>query len=481
VKRRLLLATAIWLAIAVGAAPAFARSTNPPSSRPVPDMEVHVVERGETVSSIADLYGATVDSITHANGIRDPRCVYVGQRLVIPSAELARVATVSYVVQPGDSLTSIARRRQTTCATLVQLNGLLSPSALYAGQLIEVPARGAAGGEAGQEPASGEYAIHVVRPGETLLHISLEYGISPWTLASISQIGSPALVYEGQQLAVPSERGSQLPEPFASIAIQPLPVEQGSVLGIVVRTLEPAELEGSLLEQSFAFSEESGEYHALVGVYALAEPGMYRLSLAAVGAEGWRTELNIGVIVEAGSYGYERIALSESKSSLLAPELVAVERERLAEVRYLFTPERYWTAPFMRPCEGAVTSYFGSRRAYNAGPYTSYHAGVDFRSPVGAPVHAAAAGVVTLAEPLVVRGNAVVVDHGWGVATGYWHLSAIEVEVGDMVQKGDVIGRVGNTGLSTGAHLHWETWVNGVSVNGLEWLDESSPWFATLG
>jgi murein DD-endopeptidase MepM/ murein hydrolase activator NlpD len=75
-------------------------------------------------------------------------------------------------------------------------------------------------------------------------------------------------------------------------------------------------------------------------------------------------------------------------------------------------------------------------------------------------------------------GNAIVIDHGWGVVTSYAHLSAIEVQAGQWVSQGEPIGKVGNTGLSTGAHLHWEMWVSGNSVNALQWLEESPPWIA---
>jgi murein DD-endopeptidase MepM/ murein hydrolase activator NlpD len=81
-----------------------------------------------------------------------------------------------------------------------------------------------------------------------------------------------------------------------------------------------------------------------------------------------------------------------------------------------------------------------------------------------------------LAEPLTVRGNALVLDHGWGMLTGYWHLSKIEVDVGQRVQKGDLIARIGSTGLSTGSHLHWEMWVGGVNVNPMEWLRLFYAW-----
>ena len=81
-------------------------------------------------------------------------------------------------------------------------------------------------------------------------------------------------------------------------------------------------------------------------------------------------------------------------------------------------------------------------------------------------------GVVVLAEALQVRGNAVVIDDGGGVYSGYWHMSELGVAVGQSVQVGDVIGLVGNTGLSTGAHLHWELHIYGVAVDPTQFLNE---------
>jgi murein DD-endopeptidase MepM/ murein hydrolase activator NlpD len=84
-------------------------------------------------------------------------------------------------------------------------------------------------------------------------------------------------------------------------------------------------------------------------------------------------------------------------------------------------------------------------------------------------------GTVALAEPLQVRGNAVILDHGLGVLTGFWHLSQIDVSPGEQVAKGQVVGLVGNTGLSTGPHLHWEMRVLSVPVDPLQWTADEFP------
>lgn len=433
---------------------------------------VHIVQRGETLFSIAQQYGVTANTITHANGISDPRRIYVGQRLVIPGGQGGVQETVPYLVQAGDTLTSVARRYHTTWQTLARINRMLSPSTLYVGQVIQVPAPN---NQAAQLQSGGDL-IYAVQPGDTLRGIALRYGISPWMLATINHITHPALVFPGQELLIPGAGPSLLPLPFASITIQPLPVSQGITLIIAVRTIEPVMLTGRLFGQEVRFAEEGGVYYALVGVYVFREPGLYELELSAVNGAGQVTTLTTGIVLRAARFGYERIDLPESRTSLLDPAIIAAERERLNMLRGTFSPKRYWTTPFQRPCAGVISSYFGAKRAYEDGPYTSYHAGIDFRAPNGTPVRAPTGGIVVLAEPMTMLGNAIVIDHGWGLLTGYWHLSSIEVQVGQQVAPGDLIGRVGSTGLSTGAHLHWEMWVNGTPVDGLQWLEGFSLW-----
>ena len=117
-----------------------------------------------------------------------------------------------------------------------------------------------------------------------------------------------------------------------------------------------------------------------------------------------------------------------------------------------------------RPTNGRVTSSYGMRRHPILG-YTRMHSGIDFGGGYGAPVHAVTDGVVTIAGRTGGFGNYVKLDHGGGLGTGYGHMSRVAVRAGQRVARGQVIGYIGSTGLSTGPHLHYELYRNGRAVN----------------
>jgi murein DD-endopeptidase MepM/ murein hydrolase activator NlpD len=120
--------------------------------------------------------------------------------------------------------------------------------------------------------------------------------------------------------------------------------------------------------------------------------------------------------------------------------------------------------PFLWPCSGNVGSGFGYRVHPISGT-SRMHTGVDIGCANGAPISAAGAGVVAEAGWRGGYGNAVVIDHGNGLATLYAHQSSIAASAGQQVSSGQTIGYVGSTGYSTGPHLHWEVWVNGEPVD----------------
>lgn len=122
----------------------------------------------------------------------------------------------------------------------------------------------------------------------------------------------------------------------------------------------------------------------------------------------------------------------------------------------------------------ASMEFISSGFGYRADPFSggaAFHAGLDFRGPVGAPIHAAAKGVVTFAGVQQGYGNCIEVSHGNGLMTRYAHMSGFRARIGQQVNAGDVIGLIGNTGRSTGPHLHFEVRVNGKAVNPRPFLE----------
>jgi len=168
----------------------------------------------------------------------------------------------------------------------------------------------------------------------------------------------------------------------------------------------------------------------------------------------------------------ESIWLPKRKSNL---HMTDVEREKTDAFREVRTEDQLWDGPFVRPCDGPVTTEYGMKRYYN-GVFARgyYHRGVDYGAPEGTSVHAPANGRVSLAgkeeEGFVIHGNCVGLDHGHGVASIFMHLSELAVQEGDDVRQGQLVGRVGDTGISTGPHLHWGLYVNGECISPQVWM-----------
>lgn len=123
-----------------------------------------------------------------------------------------------------------------------------------------------------------------------------------------------------------------------------------------------------------------------------------------------------------------------------------------------------FTRAFQLPRNSAVTSRFGTGRLFN-GSVASRHLGVDFRGAEGAPVRAANDGVVALVDDFYLAGKVIYLDHGGGLVTGYFHLSEALVSKGDVVKRGQEIGKVGATGRVTGPHLHWNARYGAITVD----------------
>ena len=205
------------------------------------------------------------------------------------------------------------------------------------------------------------------------------------------------------------------------------------------------------------------------------EPAVRELVVTVVDEFGRSVTSEVAVALAALPVTVEQLVIAPSVLAAVTPEAQALEREVMSSAVASGAPEPRWREPFLMPIAGRETSGFADARRYVAGGNVSYHNGLDIAAPEGTPVAAANDGVVVVAGRYPIKGGWVMIDHGWGVFSHYFHMSSIDVEVGQAVARGDVIGRVGSTGLSTGPHLHWEMRVGLSPTNPLSWVDRVWP------
>ncbi len=171
----------------------------------------------------------------------------------------------------------------------------------------------------------------------------------------------------------------------------------------------------------------------------------------------------------------EVLTMNRQMTTILSdPAKSAAERALLHnEVYNQFTPKLYCeNSVHIMPSYGRYSSYYGAFRGYTS-DYARFHEGFDMANDTGTPIRASNAGLVRISRELFTRGNCVVIDHGEGVFTTYFHMSKLIAKEGTMVNKGDVIGEIGTTGMSTGPHLHWELRAGNVTVDSLSILDKT--------
>jgi len=315
---------------------------------------------------------------------------------------------------------------------------------------------------------------YTIRPGDTLAAIADRFGMGAGELASLNSITNPDRIIAGQVLRVgsasviaPALAGGG---PLERIQFWPWPPTQGQTLAVWLEAREPMTLSVTLDGRAYPVVTRGRRGWALIPIPPLVEPGIESLSVDVGGAR-----VRLPIPVAAGAFPSVNIPAEVSQPILDEAETVQAETARMDELFGGVTPDG-WTPRdrFQSPLAGEFphTSPYGSRRTYGNSLTVTAHAGEDLSAAAGTPVLAPAVGTVVLAEPLFVRGNAVVLDHGGGVFTGYWHLSELNVQPGEQVAAGQRLGAVGSTGLSTGAHLHWEMRVGGLPVDPLQWLAE---------
>jgi murein DD-endopeptidase MepM/ murein hydrolase activator NlpD len=316
---------------------------------------------------------------------------------------------------------------------------------------------------------------YVVQRGDTLSALAARFDTSVTALTAQNGLASADRIDAGHVLQIGSS-AAPLPElpsggALARVQFWPWPPVQGQTLAIWLHTRSPVSLTLRFEASAIPVVADGRRGWAVAPIETLAAP-QTRLLTVTAGSTAWA----IPVPIRAGVFEAQEIAAEASDPILSQVEKVNAEYARMTALFAgrgpgLWTPRSRFVTPLAAGVAYEFSSPFGSRRTYGSAAYITAHAGEDYAVPPGTLVLAPAPGVVVLAEPLFVRGNAVVLDHGYGVFTGYWHLEALNVSVGERVRTGQVLGAVGSTGLSTGPHLHWELRVAGVAVDPLQWVE----------
>ena len=443
---------------------------------------IYIVQEGDSLWDIALRFRVTMDDLARANGITNPNQLVVGERLIIPGLEGIQGVLITQTIPYGETLRSFSRRYQVPENILIHLNHLTNPAELYVGSTLVIPE---------QITATGSTRRGMVAPGQSLLELAISTGTNPWTYVLDNQLdgtwsaipGDVLLTSVAGESTFEEEGPGGLPPLISGVSIKPTPLVQGKVSAIEIEGSSGLTLGGSLNDRELHFfTETDGEYAGLQGIHAMTEPGLYSLVISGTlpaEAPYYNAPFSFsqGVLINSGNYPFDPVLVVSPET--IDPAVTVPEDAQWVTLASLFTPKKYWSgifqSPAAKPYQDCWPSMFGNRRSYNGSAYVYFHSGLDFCGGVGTEILAPAAGEVIFAGPFTVRGNATMIDHGWGIYTGYLHQSEIKVQVGELVQPGQVIGLVGGTGRVTGPHLHWEVWAGGVQVDPMDWLQQVFP------
>ena len=470
-KKSISIVIVILVLLGGAMSPSTAQADTPPAG------PIYIVQQGDTLWSIALRFNVSVSDLETVNNLPDTN-IFAGEHLVIPGLEGLSGTLTSEPVPYGQTLNSLARQYGIDELLLRQLNHIVSPAELYAGYNLTLL----------QQDNQPTYTARAsLAKGETLLELAVAQNTDPWTLAQINHLPGTWGGLPNDTLVLPTASTNNpngLPPVITTASVDPLPIMQGTTVQVKVTSSQPISLAGSLVNRPLHFYPSGvNTYVALQGVDAEAVLGLFPLDLEATLSDGSVQSFDQMVPITSGNYLHDTTIYNVAPNTI-DPNLIGPQAKQVSALTAPSSSDKYWQGQFTSPASlfaayTHITSPFGIRRSYiSAGTnltLETYHSGIDYAGGIGQPITAPAAGVVVFAGPLVVCGNATYIYHGWGVYSGICHQSTIKVTVGQQVQQGDLIGLVGSTGRITGPNLHWEVWVNGVTVNPVQWLNETFP------
>ena len=218
----------------------------------------------------------------------------------------------------------------------------------------------------------------------------------------------------------------------------------------------------------YVHPKKENTFYALVPVSYYKKPDTYRVIVSYIkGNKKQFKGINIKVI--DGNYKSETIKVAKGKVNLSDENKVRTKKEYTSamEIYNRTSNDLYLNGKSIYPLNSKITSSFGKKRVYN-GSLKSYHSGTDYKAAISTPIKAINDGTVSISQNRFYAGNSLVINHGQGIYSCYFHLNKMNFSLGDIVKKGEIIGLSGSTGRVTGPHLHFATRVHGIQVDPLQ-------------
>jgi hypothetical protein len=206
----------------------------------------------------------------------------------------------------------------------------------------------------------------------------------------------------------------------------------------------------------------SGHWKAIVGIPLGAKPGWHQINIKSSDGHS-----SYDFSVKDKEYQSQYLTIQNKRHvypDTMDMERIHREKDKIQKTKSNWRDINNVSFNFLLPVAGTISSQFGLRRFFN-GEARRPHSGLDIAAAEGSPVRVPANGKITNTGSYFFNGNTVFIDHGQGLITMYCHLSMINVEVGQSIKQGEVLGRVGKTGRVTGAHLHWSVILNQTMVD----------------
>ncbi|MCI0574425.1 MAG: M23 family metallopeptidase [Myxococcaceae bacterium] len=246
-----------------------------------------------------------------------------------------------------------------------------------------------------------------------------------------------------------------------TLTVQPVRARPGDPVLVEVSGVTAPPI-GALAGRPLAFFPVEGGFRAFGALPVETPAGAVEVAVTLPADEALRSTLE----VEEPRWPARELRVAPEFTEPPPEVQQRIEEDRAAFAKAFdqpFSPPRF-TRPFALPRKAGITARFGDRRTFNGQPQTQ-HYGLDLRGRPGDPIHAANDGVVVLVRECFASGNSVVLDHGAGLYTTYFHLTRFAVKEGQTVKRGELLGTVGRTGRVTGPHLHWSVKVGGLYVD----------------